>query len=388
MPEPIHSCLCCEMLFYEEKMVCSQESYLCLPCFRTGYFVDEITGTFIPADECVQATHILPSGRQTTVITSQENATLVESTGQFYTPHAIGELFFQCVGCNQSFDRRQVCTHRDGEYCEECAPPEPRLVFRGAKPEVKSEEFDECKSERCYGIEIEVQYGYEASAANNTVFASKEDGSLYNQGVEFCSPILQGDAGLSELANILQICNDNGAEVDNECGLHVHIDLRDFNKQEFVRLFYILRKVESVTRLLVTEERNSNHFCSASLSQVRTDDRRGFDERIMDYCESMQRYSAYNFSAYYDHGTVEIRLHHGTLNYEEIRNWVLLHLSIVDFAKNNDTETFQSLQDKDLADTFQMLQNMGVEPEIIDYYTERLEQLGNTHLVQHPIAVA
>ena len=388
MPQSSQTCLCCEMPFPEEEMVRSEESSLCLPCFQTGYFVDEITGAFVPSDQCVQATHILPSGRETLVITSQDNATMVESTGQFYTPHAIGELFFQCAGCEQSFNRNRENTRRDGGYCEECAPPQPSMVFRDAEPDVVSEEFDECKSDRCFGIEIEVQYGYEASAANNTVFASKEDGSLHNQGVEFCSPILQGDAGLSELANMLQICNDHGAEVDHKCGLHIHIDLRDFNKQEFVRLFYILRKVESVARLLVTDERSGNQFCSHSLSQIETNDRNGFDDRVMARCESMQRYSAYNFLAYSDHETVEVRLHHGTLNYEEIRNWVLLHLAIVDYAKSNDTTSFQNLQDMDLAGTFEMLKNIGVQPEVIEYYVARLERLGNTHLVQQPAVVA
>lgn len=388
MPQPTHLCLCCEHSFDQSEMLRSQDNWLCLPCFQTGFFVDELTGDFIPADSSIQAIHILPSGCETTVITSQENATLVESTGLLYTAHAIGELFFQCVGCNESFNRNRANNRREGEYCAECAPPEPRMVHRDAQATVVSEEFEECKSYRCYGIEIEVQYGYEASAANNTVFGSKVDGSLYNQGVEFDSPILQGDAGLEELANILQICNDNGAEIDHKCGLHVHIDLRDLNKQELVRLFYILRKVESVTRLLVTEERNENQFCSASLTQISTNDRNGFDERVIAHCESMQRYSAYNFLSYYDHETVEVRLHHGTINYEEIRNWVLLHLAIVDYAKNNDAETFQSLQDMNLAGTFEMLKNIGVQPEVIEYYVARLEQLGNTHLVQQPVTVA
>lgn len=388
MPQPVRTCLCCEMPFYEEEMVQSQGGSLCLPCFQSSYFVDEITGEFISADDCIQAIHILPDGRETTVITLRENATLIEDNSQFYTLHAIEELFFQCVNCNQNFNRDSIRHRRGGEYCEECAPSEPRMVFCDAKPEVVSEDFDECKSNRCYGVEIEVQYGYEASAANNTVFASKEDGSLHNQGVEFCSPILQGDAGLTELADILQICNDHGAEIDNKCGLHIHIDLRDFSKQSFTRLFYILRKIENVTRLLVTEERRNNQFCSATLRQIQTNDRDGFDEQVMEHCENMERYSAYNFLAYSSHKTVEVRLHHGTLNYEEIRNWILLHLAIVDYAKNNDTDTFQSLQDMNLVGIFEMLKNIGVQPEVIDYYVARLEKLGNTHLVQQSTVVA
>lgn len=388
MPESTQLCLCCEQAFDPHEMVYSQENGLCIPCFQTGYLVDELTGEFISADDSIQATHILPGGREITVITSRDNVTLVEDSIQFYTPSAIEALFFTCVGCDQCFTMDLVATRRDGNYCEECAPPEARIVFRDAEPPVVSEEFDECKSHRCYGIEIEVQYGFEASATNNTVFASKEDGSLHHQGVEFCSPILQGDAGLSELADILQVCNDNGAEIDHKCGLHVHIDLRDFNKQELVRLFYILRKVEHVTRLLVTEERNNNEFCCATLCQVQTNDQDRFDEQVIENCENMQRYSAYNFLSYYNRKTVEVRLHHGTLNYEEIRNWVLLHLAIVDYAKNNDTTTFETLQNLNVAGTFEMLKNMGIQSEVIDYYVARLEQLGNTHLVQQHVVVA
>lgn len=388
MPEPTQLCLCCEQTFDRHGMVRSQDNWLCVSCFQTSYFVDEITGVFIDADSSIQAIHIMPGGREITVITSQENATLVESTGMFYTEHAISQLFFQCENCGGSFSRDYANNRRGGDYCDDCAPSEPRMVLRDAESAVVSEDFDECKSHRCYGIEIEVQYGYEASTLNNTVFASKEDGSLHNQGIEFCSPILQGDAGLAELADILQVCNDNGAEIDHKCGLHVHIDLRDFNKQELVRLFYILRKVEHVTRLLVTEERGENEFCCATLGQIRTHNRNGFDDRVMEHCEDMQRYSAYNFLSYYDHKTVEVRLHHGTLNYEEIRNWVLLHLAIVDYAKNNDTTTFQSLQDMNLAGTFEMMKNIGVQPEVIDYYVARLEQLGNTHLVEQPALVS
>jgi hypothetical protein len=96
--------------------------------------------------------------------------------------------------------------------------------------------------------------------------------------------------------------------VNDSCGLHVHLDMRNRNVN---KCYKKLLKFQHLMFPLVNKDRWNNEYCSWSLES----EKYGRD--------------AVNFGAYDDHQTIEIRLHHGTLDVKRIGNWISLLLRAI-----------------------------------------------------------
>lgn len=111
-----------------------------------------------------------------------------------------------------------------------------------------------------------------------------------------------------------------GAGVNDSCGLHVHVDCRHRDPK---RLYKKLIKALPYMQKLVRPERLTNphgHWCKLNgpESTPRHDGVQGFD-----------RYMAVNYMSYREHKTIEIRLHHGTVDPQEIIAWIHFILRVV-----------------------------------------------------------
>ena len=56
-----------------------------------------------------------------------------------------------------------------------------------------------------------------------------------------------------------------------------------------------------------------------------------------------KRYCWTNFHSLFYRGTLEIRAHSGTINSEKIKNWIIIHLTIMNFVKNKSVEEISAL---------------------------------------------
>lgn len=112
--------------------------------------------------------------------------------------------------------------------------------------------------------------------------------------------------GLSKLSKILK-SKDFG--VNDSCGLHIHLDMRHRNVDE---CYSRLLKFQDVLFGLVDKKRWDNEFCEYTTQE-----------------NVNLRYVAINKSAYDRHQTIEIRLHHATLDMKKIEKWVNLLLTII-----------------------------------------------------------
>jgi len=183
---------------------------------------------------------------------------------------------------------------------------------------------------RCFGIELET-----ASCPNHhklkgkTCFGAKEDGSI--DGLEFYSPILSGDRGLSEVRKFCRLAKQYKFEVDEDCGYHLHIDMRGSAVVERKRIAYAYRLTFKLWQQLVRKDRWINSYCeepSYNASELRdTHNYTSFECR-------RSRYEFLNLRAYADHTTYELRAHQGTLDATEICNWVKANLRFVEFCKD------------------------------------------------------
>lgn len=150
------------------------------------------------------------------------------------------------------------------------------------------------------------------------------------RGVEFVSPILDGAAGLREVAAVVAEIKAHGGRVNLSCGVHVHVD---FDKSDKIALRKLVKLVANHEKALYAVtgspsrergigSRYNTHWCR-SLKQygnVRRAIREG--ER--------ERYHLCNIKT--DKPTVEFRVFGASLNATKLAAWIRLCVGLVEKA--------------------------------------------------------
>jgi hypothetical protein len=236
------------------------------------------------------------------------------------------DLFGYCHACDEMYRLDDLYSCDDGLVCADCQDDDNvsyNPVY--AKP---GADYDKLGSPRCFGVEIETDHcSGHVSALRNSVWGAKNDCSV--NGKEFFSSILSGNSGLDAIDKIANVARRNGWGVDDNCGLHVHFDMRDESTDglKAIGLAYLL--TNDVWFQFVEEDRRDNHYCGPN----NTDISELFGVTNFRYwAGSQSRYCWINFASYYNHTTFEVRSHQGTLNGREISNWVRAHAIFMDWA--------------------------------------------------------
>lgn len=185
--------------------------------------------------------------------------------------------------------------------------------------------------QRQFGVEIECHvpggiHGNRAELINDrTQWNVRSDGSLERLGIEVVSPPLKGQTGFNDLSKTLRILKAQKATVYSDCGLHVHHDAEDLSKDDIIRLCFSWSANQELISSFLKENRQSNGWASP-LSQTELN-------RISKGEFRSCRYSTVNLCALQDHGTIEIRQHHGSLDFQEIKSWVKFGQSLIRSCK-------------------------------------------------------
>ncbi len=159
-------------------------------------------------------------------------------------------------------------------------------------------------------------------------------------GYEVVSPILKGRDGLKEIETVCEVLDEMGAKADHRCGLHVHHDVNDLSVDKMKEVFTLYTKFEGTIDSLVPKSRreDENAYCGTnrrySLNRLRncstTNDLASFYSN---------RYIKLNFQSYVRYGTLEFRQHEGTINSDEIINWVKFTQLFLSRAKREEKVT-------------------------------------------------
>lgn len=185
--------------------------------------------------------------------------------------------------------------------------------------------------------------------SNGTTWDVKTDGSC---GFEVASAALRlDDEGHNDELRAACATLTRIGKVDRRCGLHVHVDVSDFDRATFQRLLALWWRYEPFFFSLVAPSRAQNNFCGVMRSSewTRNTGANWSPAHAQDALQAnsdatMQRalgrmgfwhgrYQSMNLTPYALGGRVEFRLHHGTLDYAKIRNWTLWLTSLVNRAK-------------------------------------------------------
>jgi hypothetical protein len=188
---------------------------------------------------------------------------------------------------------------------------------------------------KTYGIELEtssisIRTAQSALDAVGLAWSCKPDGT---RGVdaEAVSPILN-DGSLNESLTAARALLKAGATVNKQTGYHVHIGADHYGTDGIAALVRNWYTAADAIGALVAPSRLNNHFCNHNLSEAIVDQwtesiRNGSIRNI-----SGTRYLSLNLDSYQRHGTVEFRLHHGTLNGKKIQAWAEFCESLATFS--------------------------------------------------------
>lgn len=179
----------------------------------------------------------------------------------------------------------------------------------------------------------------------------KTDGSC---GLEVATPAVwldeEGDnaelkAGIEALAALRP-------QVDRRCGLHVWVEVRDFDWRDMRRLLALWARFEPYYFSLLPTSRyrnahgGENQYCRpmrrAEWTGPISPTWNGYKQAIEAQSESAFRtaaqnvatkYQALNISTWWRTGRIEFRLHSGTVDYDKVKNWTKLLLALVGRVK-------------------------------------------------------
>lgn len=193
-----------------------------------------------------------------------------------------------------------------------------------------------CQSLNAAGIACQVE-GY--NHATSTGWKIVSDSSIVgSNSFELVSPPLAGADGIAQVTTVCQVLQTLGVQVNRSCGLHVHHDANDLSLNAWKNLSKLYLKYEATLDSLLPRSRRmgSNNYCKALRSRFAsiTDgfaaiDQAGDLRRLASLLEGMDRYHTLNLTAFWRHGTVEVRHHSGTIEAEKILHWVSLTQCLV-----------------------------------------------------------
>ena len=207
-------------------------------------------------------------------------------------------------------------------------------------------------------------------------WGAKEDGST--SGPEFVSPLLRGDEGLDKIRQLCRTIRDS-AHVNYKCGYHLHVDVSDYSDEQLrsIALAYVL--TYKAWSRFVPQSRLENTYCRTHESCG--DDwgatnieckRNGMRDKVNNG-DCGGRYRWINWQALRDHGSVEVRLHTGTVNAKKVCNWVKAHARFVEWAAGKTTKQIKRILVKrdTAARQFAILRGVWKDAQLSAFYVRR-----------------
>lgn len=170
-------------------------------------------------------------------------------------------------------------------------------------------------------------------------------------GHEICVLAPEGRV-LSVLRKICKVLKDIDAKTkDRRCGLHVHLDCRKRNRDV---LYNNLVACQKWFMLMSDPKRRNGEFCKKVNSKIFPKNFKG---------DRFERYKTVNAASYFRHKTIEVRTHEGTINVDDIVNWVSL-LTKVANHEGIIRNSFQSIR--------KMKETIGLNDKMENYIRDRV----------------
>lgn len=330
--------------------------------------------------------------------------------------HGFKDKFKNCDVCSQrpcdNCSRRHTCFSLDAEERDE-----RRRMFAIAKENkiplwalenplkdvrrvfLKNEEGSYAKylkHDRFVGTEIEVEKGKKFGLS---ILLPKEngiahDGSLDESGIEIQTPPATLRKFEETLQTTCQVLKRRGYRGTIKCGLHIHLDARDFrnNKRKIVQVIKTFYSIEDMIFSILPPSRWTSKYCQKlskdylynNFNSTTKPDEAWYkeeDKSILDGRKQRKydksRYYGLNVHSIFLRGTLELRYHSGTINEYKIIQWTNFALHVVDYALNHykatEVEALFSMETS--KNKFNFMCNLfKLPPELKEYLMSRIRK--------------
>jgi predicted DNA-binding WGR domain protein len=174
--------------------------------------------------------------------------------------------------------------------------------------------------------------------SNGCQWDVKRDGSC---GYEFASPKLRGEAGIFDaklaVEKIREVCL---SAVNHKCGIHVTIDISDFNSKEVKRLAIAYLKSQEHFYKECADWRQDNHYCQRNCqgqvqqaigALIRARD----TNEILMILSASNRYQGLNWARYTERKVIEFRMMESSVAIRKVGAWIRLCVGFVDGVKRS-----------------------------------------------------
>lgn len=303
-----------------------------------------------------------------------------------------------------------------GDWCEMChncnshcpCPDAERILWYSSKPI-----FHECDRtqmrynpiSRFMAAEIEIAHLYGNGRPIYDVVkrwggSIVKDGSLTAGGFEINTAPSGGDVFIKQIEEVCNVLRAQSAMVDNKCGLHIHLDARDFTYYDIRKFVRVYAAIEILLFNMVPKERMMSKYCrpcgdkylraveagKLPYEKVKNDIINGvYDDittekhRRRKYDDA--RYVALNIHSWFYRGTLESRIFNGTINSHDIIIWSMMWALIMEYVLcHTDEEIGEALNNK----SYMLLKTIiGVKhKKVIDFINERILKYGTSAWVE------
>jgi len=314
-----------------------------------------------------------------------------------YCDNCLDEISACCDNCGDRFHNDDLNYNGDYYYCNSCDNDCGNScdcdVCRGENSNFEiikipfekkqSKTFKENPYKNLCGVEIECLNNniYDKTFNEEDLikygFSQIDDGSLNSNGVEFVSNAFNGDLLFNKINDFVMELNKRDFRVNSECGLHVHIKIKkDIEYLKKIISFY--NRYEKYIFEMLPHSRKGSTYCYSIKNEFENFLNNNFadfktyediqqvfynikNKRTIKQLKSnkhfSKRYCWLNLHSLFYRGTIEIRNHSATLNHDKIKNWLNIHLTILNFIDKLNLQTifnlpqdrkfFLSLFDKD-----------------------------------------
>jgi hypothetical protein len=202
--------------------------------------------------------------------------------------------------------------------------------------------------------------GYKLSS-NNNFWHVKDDstcgvfGKNGPKGVEVASYVAEGAEDIDHISFVGRMLSLSGCKTNVNCGYHIHVEVKDFDVNNVGVLLGRWLKIEPWIENMIALQRRNNRYCK-SLCSIKDFEKEKlwkpqdlfvlFSPKNLNTFENDERKVSLNLVNYVKYilfpksndprGTLELRCPEGTLDYNEIKNWLYFFLNFVESCKNKD----------------------------------------------------
>lgn len=232
-----------------------------------------------------------------------------------------------------------------------------------------------------------------------------EDGSLPSTGYELNTVPCAGDHYLKHITELGDRLTRVGAHVTAVCGLHVHIDASDYTFYDMRRLVMLYAKLEPAMFAMMPASRRDSNYCfpcgeryvKGLSNEHRSKEAKALlidnvyaatgstyhgsaFKQVRNTKWGSARYSALNIHSWVYRGTIEFRLHTGTVNPTKIIAWGMLCASILDAAMRMTEAEINAIDCRTVRASVALLCYIAPTDDVRSYIAKRLACFSNINI--------